>query len=148
MEISTKLRYGARVLAELGLAYPDKTVPAGELAELQGVSVKYLEHILSSLKAAGIIIAERGMHGGYRLARSPENVTLEQVFYALEGSPAPVKCVDNRDLCPKSDTCPARPTWVELNNAIVGVLNSTTIADLAQRITQDEEMVIDDMYQI
>lgn len=134
MEISTKLRYGARALAELGIAYPDHVVPAGDLAKRQGLSAKYLEHILSSLKAGGIITAERGMGGGYRLARAPEEITLASVFRVLEGSPAPVKCADNPESCDQADTCPTLPTWIELRDAVVNVLESTTIADLARRV--------------
>jgi len=134
MEISTKLRYGARALAELGRVYPERPISARELAELQGLSVKYLEHILSALKTAGIIISERGMSGGYKLARSPEQITLGAVFRALEGSTAPVKCVDNPELCNQSENCPTRPTWVELKDAVDGVLSFTTIADLSKRV--------------
>ena len=134
MEISTKLRYGARALAELGCAYPDRTVPARELAEAQCLSIKYLEHILSSLKTAGIVRAVRGMNGGYRLNRAPEEITLKTVFLALEGPPAPVKCTNNPDSCDQIATCPTYPTWVELQNAIVKVLESTTIADLSARL--------------
>ncbi len=142
MEISTKLRYGARALTDLGLAYPDKIVPAGELAKSQNLSVKYLEHILSAMKAAGIITSERGMGGGYRLARRPEEITLGCVFRALEGSPAPVRCVDSPEICDQSDICPTRPTWVELRDAVIEVLDSTTIADLSERAriaTQSEK---------
>ncbi len=134
MEISTKLRYGARALAELGIAYPEQVVPAGDLARRQGLSVKYLEHILSSLKAGGIITSERGMGGGYRLARAPEEITLASVFRVLEGSPAPVKCVDTPETCDQAQTCPTLPTWIELRDAVTNVLEATTIADLAKRM--------------
>ncbi len=134
MEISTKLRYGARALAELGLTYPKRPVPARELAEQQGLSVKYLEHILSALKAAGIVNSKRGMSGGYELARSPEQITMKAVFNALEGSTAPVKCVENPEICSQYDDCPTRPVWEELRDSIDGVLGSTTIADLTERI--------------
>ena len=139
MEISTKIRYGARALAELGRAYPERPVPARELAELQDLSVKYLEHILSALKASGILRSERGMSGGYQLARSPDKISLKEAFNALEGSTAPIKCVEDPESCSRSGDCPTLPTWVQLKEAIDGVLEPTTVADLAERISSGSE---------
>ncbi len=128
------MRYGTLALAELALAYQDRMVSVRELARLQDLPVKYLEQILSSLKAAGIVRSIRGKGGGYALNRNPGDITLEEIFQILEGTPAPVKCVETPQNCNRAKTCPVRPTWVELGEAITAVLEDTTIEDIAERM--------------
>ncbi|MFO8007735.1 MAG: RrF2 family transcriptional regulator [Candidatus Brocadiia bacterium] len=136
MQFSTKMRYGSRALAELAAAHPEGTVPVRELAEKQDISAKYLEQIMSRLKAAGIVEAVRGLHGGYRLAGPPGECRLSEVFAALEGSPAPVACVDEPGECPLEGCCPTRATWSEVKDAILEVLEDTTLRELAERIKE------------
>lgn len=136
MKLSTRARYGARALAELALAYPGGPVSVGQLAEGQRISAKYLEHILSTLRAAGLVKAVRGMHGGYALARSPAAITVKELFEVLEGPVALVDCVDHPNSCPMKDVCPTRDTWVEMKQSLERVLERTTIQDLADRKTR------------
>lgn len=133
MRLSTRTRYGSRALAELAAAYPDRIVPLKQIAESQHLSVKYLEHIMTALKIAGLVRPVRGTHGGFVLARSPTNITLREVFEALEGSLAPVHCVDDPQSCPIEDVCPTRETWCELRDALANVLERTTLQHLAAR---------------
>jgi Rrf2 family protein len=95
--------------------------------------MKYLEHITAALKAAGLIKAVRGTRGGYALARPPADVNLGEVFRVLEGAPLVVECVENPRVCPRNSFCPTRDTWVEMRDAIQGVLDGTTLASLAER---------------
>ncbi len=118
-------------MAEIAGAYPDGTTSVREIAERQSVSAKYLESIVQPLKAAGLIRAVRGMHGGYELTRPPEQISLAEVFRALEGSPAPVPCVDDPSLCGMVEGCPTRDTWVDVKEAIEAVLEGRTLSDLA-----------------
>ena len=133
MKLSTRTRYGTRALAELAAAYPGRAVSAKELAARQRLSAKYLEQILGALRKAGLVGAERGTHGGYVLARPPEEVTLAEVFSVLEGPTAPVACVDNPGSCALADVCPTRETWVEMTESIDTILSGTTLKDLADR---------------
>lgn len=133
MKLSTRTRYGMRAMAELAMAHPSEAISARQLAENQHLSVKYLEHIMAALKAAGVVIPVRGMRGGYRLARPAAAITLAEIFQALEGSPALVECVDEPGDCPISDTCPTRGTWVDLSSAIRAILDGTTLEDLHAR---------------
>lgn len=133
MKLSTRARYGARALVEVALGYPDGTVSVRDVAESQSISAKYLEHIMASLKVAGLVRSVRGMHGGFTLARPPADITLREVLEALEGSVAPVDCVDHPDSCPLGDVCPTRETWVEMKESMVRVLGGTTIQDLVER---------------
>jgi len=136
MRLSTRARYGTRALVELALAYPQDIVSVAEIAERQNVSPKYLERIMAELKASGIVAAERGAHGGYALARPPESITLSEVLEVLDGSSAPVPCVDDPDLCPREQTCPVRQTWAEVKRSVENVLKATTVGDLAERARQ------------
>jgi len=134
MKLSTRTRYGARALAELAAVYPHKSISVKELARGQSLSVKYLEQIMAALKSAGLVRAARGLHGGYELAAPPERITMYQVFEALEGGAAMVECVGQPECCEMSLGCPTRPVWVQLNEAVVGVLSGTTLRDLAERV--------------
>ena len=133
MKLSTKVRYGSRALAEMAQVWPDGTMSVKDIAEKQSVSPKYLENILAGLKAAGIVQSVRGMYGGYALSRSPRDITLKHVFQALEGSIAPVDCVDHPESCPIENTCPTRQTWAEMKAAMEKVLRRTTLQNLLDR---------------
>jgi len=133
MHLSTKMRYGTRALVELAAAYPDAHVSVMDIAEHQGISPKYLEQIMSSLRIAGLVRSVRGVHGGYSLARAPAECRLSDVFEALEGSAAPVACVDNPEQCELCDKCPTWETWAEIKQAIMEVLERTTLEGLLHR---------------
>jgi Rrf2 family transcriptional regulator, cysteine metabolism repressor len=133
MRLPTSFRYGARAMAELGAAEPNRAVSVRELGERQSISAKYLEQILRALKAAGLVQVVRGQHGGYVLARAAKSITLREVYESLAGSAAPTECVDNPGKCPLLKTCPTRDTWVELKTAIERVLERTTIQELVDR---------------
>ncbi len=133
MRLSTRTRYGCRAMAELAAAYPEKAPSVREIAERQRLSPKYLEHIMQALKLAGLVRVTRGMRGGYALARAPQKVKVAEVFRALEGSPAPVLCVDAPETCSMARGCPTRGTWVELRDAIEHVLEGKTLQDLGAR---------------
>ncbi len=133
MKLTTRVRYGTRALADLAAAYPDGTLSVKEMARREAVSAKYLEQIMSRLKAAGVIVARRGVEGGYALARPPASIRLSEVYQVLEGPAAPVHCVDAPGSCPMEDVCPTHDTWVELKESIEGVLDNTTLWDLAER---------------
>ena len=117
-------------MVELARTYPDNIVTVKEMARNQLLSVKYLESIIAPLKAAGLVKAVRGFHGGYTLARPPSAIRLSEIYQILEGSLAPVKCVDTPEICPMHDRCPTRSTWGRLKDALAGVLDNTTIQDL------------------
>lgn len=133
MKLSTTMRYGARAIAQLACHSAEDPVSVREIADQQAISAKYLERILKALKAAGLVQAVRGKRGGYVLARPPESITLKDLYEVLDGSAAPVACVDCAASCEMHDVCPTRDTWVELREAIASVLQRTTAHDLAIR---------------
>ena len=147
MKMSTRARYGARALAELAAAYHHKPLSVKELAHIQCLSVKYLEQIMAALKAAGLVRAVRGLHGGYELGSAPEEISLGDVYEALEGKPMLVECIAHPETCAMRENCPTRDTWVELNEAVTQVLEKTTLADLARRKVEKSRQAVG-MYEI
>jgi len=133
MKLSTRTRYGSRAMVELARAYPGSIVSVKVMSRNQRLSAKYLEGIMVPLKAAGLVKAVRGPQGGYALTRSPSAIRLGDIFRVLEGSPAPVRCVDRANSCPMHARCPTRTTWVQLKRAIERVLDGTTLQNLVDR---------------
>ena len=133
MKLSTRGRYGTRALLELALHYGEGPVPLKDIAQRQQISLQYLEHIITPLVAAGIVLSIRGPRGGVSLAKPPEAIRLSGVIQLLEGSIAPVACVNDPKYCPRSDFCVTRDIWGELKKEMDGVLESTTLQDLVER---------------
>jgi len=133
MKLSSRTRYGTRAMFALAQAYPDRAVSVRELARNQQLSPKYLEQIVAALKTAGLLKAARGMHGGYTLARPPETIKLSDILRVLEGPCQIVDCVEDARSCRMSEVCPTRETWIEVKQAIDGVLERTTLQDLVER---------------
>jgi len=133
MKLSTRGRYGTRALLELALHYGEGPVPLKDIARSQQISLQYLEHIITPLVAAGIIRSTPGARGGVWLARPPQEVKLSGVIELLEGSMAPVECVNNPEICDRSELCVTRDIWSELKKVMNGVLESTTLQDLVER---------------
>jgi Rrf2 family protein len=133
MRLSTKGRYGVRALVDIALNSNGGPVLLKDIAKRQDVSAQYLEHLVAPLIRAGILRSIRGAKGGIVLARPPEEIRLSRVIDVLEGSVAPVECVDNPALCTRSDECVTRDVWTDIKAAIMGVLESLTLRDLMDR---------------
>jgi len=139
MKLSTKGRYGTRALLELSIRYGEGPVPLKDIARNQRISLQYLEHIITPLVTAGIVLSIRGPRGGVWLARSPQEIKLSEVIGLLEGSIAPVECVNDPKYCSRSDFCVTRDIWGELKKVMNGVLESTTLQDLVERHKKKEQ---------
>ena len=133
MRLSTKTRYAARAMTELGLVKDGVPLSVRVIAERQDISAKYLERIFQTLGSAGLLTVIHGSQGGFLLAKPPQTISLREVFEALEGSLAPADCVDDPARCPSADTCPTRDTWVEIQQSFLRVLERTTIQQLVER---------------
>jgi Rrf2 family protein len=132
LKVSTRVRYGTRALVQIAGARPGRAVPVQAIARAQRVSGKYLEQIVSSLKAAGLVRSARGTRGGYLLARPAKAVRLAEVVRALDGPPVVVECVDVPEMCGLHATCPMRDVWARVREAIDKVLDGTTLEDLVE----------------
>lgn len=130
MKFSTRARYGMRAMLDLAVNGEGKLVLLKDIASRQGISKRYLEHIMTLLRNRGLVVAERGASGGYRLARGPEEIRLDELFEALEGELAPVECVRDASVCGRAGECVARDLWCDVTEAMRGVLAGRTLADL------------------
>lgn len=130
LRISTKGRYGVRFMLELALQYGSGPVYLKQIAENQDISDNYLSQLIIPLKSAGLIIASRGAHGGYILAREPNAINLREIVETLEGPIAVVECVSAPIICKKSDSCSARDVWTSASEKFAEYLESTTLKDL------------------
>jgi Rrf2 family protein len=139
MKLSTKGQYGTRALLDLALHQEEEPVLLKDIARRQQISLQYLEHLISPLVAGGILHSTRGARGGVSLARPPEEIRLSEVIQLLEGSIAPVECVNNPGMCARSELCVTRDIWGELKQAIDTVLDSTTLQDLVERQKRKEQ---------
>ncbi|MGL1935202.1 MAG: Rrf2 family transcriptional regulator [Fibrobacterales bacterium] len=132
MKLSTKTRYGTRAIIEIAKNFNVKPTKRKDIVATQGIPDSYLENILISLKNSGIINTIRGAKGGFIMRREPEDVTLLDIFNALEGSQAPVPCIINDD-CAQTNECITRPIWIELHQAQQAVLSKHTIQSLVDK---------------
>src|SRR5580765_3062439 len=127
-----------RALVVLGLNYSDSVVPIQTIAKLQNIPKRFLEQILNDLKSIGILESKRGVSGGYRLRRPPDQITLAEVIRFLEGPLAPVSCVSEafykRCSCPDEERCGIRSIMKEVREAIVVILDRVTVAQLCERV--------------
>jgi Rrf2 family protein len=130
MKLSTRSRYGTRAMLEFARNWGKGPVSLTEAAAAQDISLKYLEHIVATLKAAGLLTAVRGRRGGYTLTRSPEKIRLDEIVEALEGGLNPVECLAEDPVCPKVATCAARRLWADVKDAVVAALAQRSLKDL------------------
>ncbi|MCX6008691.1 MAG: Rrf2 family transcriptional regulator [Chloroflexi bacterium] len=147
MKLSARGRYGTRMLLDLALHGGKEPVPLKDIARRQQISLLYLEHLIAPLVAAGMIRSTRGPRGGVCLSRSPQEIRLSEVIGLLEGSIAPVDCVNDPKACPRSELCVTRDIWSELKKAMDGVLESITLQDLVER-QKGKEQSVEKMYYI
>jgi Rrf2 family protein len=133
MKLSTKGRYGVRALLDVALHQDKSQVQLKDIAERQQISLSYLEHLIAPLVAAGLLKSARGARGGVSLARPARDIRLLDVVQALEGSLAPVRCVDEPEKCSRAESCVTRDVWAEVKVAVESVLGSVTLADLVDR---------------
>jgi Rrf2 family transcriptional regulator, cysteine metabolism repressor len=132
-KLSTKSRYGTRAILEIAKGYGREPVKRKSIALSQGVSQAYLVNILISLKNSGFIDTVRGAQGGYVLKRPPSQIVLFDVVQALEGSLAPVECLENKNACGRIASCKTRTVWKELMDAQKKVLCSVSLQDMLDR---------------
>ncbi len=133
MKVSTRGEYGLRAMVSLARMYGRGPMPLSVIAQDSAVPLAYLEQLMLPLRRAGLVVSTRGAHGGYQLARPPEQVKVGEIYRVMEGPIAPMDCVRedaDEETCPMIDGCATRIVWLKLRDSIVEVLDSTTLADL------------------
>ena len=131
MMISTRGRYCLRVMTDLAEHQDEGYIPMKDVANRQGISLKYMEKIIPVLVKSKIVEGIQGKGGGYRLTREPEDYTLGEILRLTEGSLAPVACLEcGAAPCDRAAQCRTLPVWTELDRRVNEYLDSVTVADL------------------
>ena len=130
MKLSTKTRYGTRMILDMAERYSNGAIQLGEIANRQNISLKYLEQIIRPLKKAGFIKSFRGAKGGHMLTKAPEEITVGEIVAILEGGDTLIHCDKNPAECERVDSCLTRYLWVEAASAMFQRLSAITFADL------------------
>jgi Rrf2 family transcriptional regulator, cysteine metabolism repressor len=115
------------------------SVSMKDIAKSQDISEKYLSQILITLKSAGLVEGFRGIHGGYVLSRSAENITVKEIVSALEGDLSVIDCLQHQEICSRESMCLTQEVWHKVSEAVTGVLDSITLSDLAARCKQNQQ---------
>lgn len=139
MKLSTRSRYGLRALVDIA-ACGEGSVLLKDVASRLHVSQKYLEQLMTPLRAVGFLRGARGAHGGYTLAKPPEAIRLDQVVEALEGKQTLVGCMHDDCTCPMDPTCATHEIWVEIHETVMSILRRKTLADILQRQREIERL--------
>jgi Rrf2 family protein len=147
MLFSTKAEYGIRLMVELGRTADARPVALSAVAEAEMLPLSYLEHLVAKLREAGLVNSTRGAHGGYQLARPPEEIEMLDVVQALEGPIAPMECFheerEGRVLCShEADggrACATRVLWTRVQGGVTRALAGTTLAELVEFASQHEQ---------
>lgn len=133
MKISTKGRYALRLMLDLAMNNTGDPIRIKDIAARQEISDKYLEQIVSVLNKAGYVKSIRGPQGGYKLTKLPEQYTVGMILRLTEGSLAPVSCLEGEiNDCPRQEKCITLTLWTKLDDAIKGVVDHITLADLIE----------------
>lgn len=134
MKLSTRTKYGLRAL--LIIAQSESGVATSEnIAQVEGLSKKYLDSILGQLRQAGILKTNRGVNGGYSFLKKPEETTVLDIFLALEKNSEISACVSTPDVCDRAEYCPGRGVWQKVYSAISNVMSEITV----EQLVKDEE---------
>jgi len=134
MKLSTRARYGLRMMVELARELKtEKLVHLGRIARVTGLSENYLAQLAMPLKNEGLLVGISGKSGGYHLGREPEKIKLFEIVRAVIGPIEFTDCVNNPDLCLNSSDCEARMIWVILSGTMTEILDKFTLADLIDK---------------
>lgn len=140
MLFSTKAEYGVRLMVELGRQPSSTPVSLSAVAEAERLPLSYLEHLVAKLRKAGLVSSTRGAHGGYQLARTAEEITLDEVVEALEGQIAPMECFhetpEGKVLCSHENdgdrACATKLLWTRVQGGVTKALAGTTLSELVE----------------
>jgi Rrf2 family protein len=127
MKLSTRARYGVRVMVELALNYGKGSVILKDISKRQNISEKYLSLIIIPLRGVGLVNSIRGAHGGYSLAKDPSQITMKEIVDVLEGDCSLVNCVKDPSVCPRVPICASHDIWAIIGEKISETLNSITL---------------------
>ncbi len=130
MKLSTRARYGLRAMIVLAENFDKRPILLKEIAKEEGLSMKYLDHILRPLKAKNLV---RRVHNGYVLTKKPRNISSYEIISTLERDNYPVECAMHPENCDKSKQCVTRELWKKINDSYKEILSKSTLADFINK---------------
>ncbi len=133
--LTNKGKYGLKAMVHLAGLEPGFLAQVADVAEVNSISKKFLDHILTDLRRAGLVYSKKGKGGGYALAKPATDIRVGAIVRALDGPLAPISCASVTAFRPCSDcrdlaNCPVRLVMIEARNAIADVLDNRTLADM------------------
>ncbi len=148
MKFNTKTRYGIRTMIELAMHWNSRGVLQKDISERQEISFKYLDQIIASLKASGLIVNSSGRMSGYILSKDPEEISVYDVYKAFEHEMAIIDFLTREGIFKRDSLCAARDFWNDLNSIIIEYMESTKVIDLAQKQRQINDSEVENMFYI
>jgi Rrf2 family transcriptional regulator, iron-sulfur cluster assembly transcription factor len=139
MKLSTRSRYGTRLMLDMAEHYDEGPIQLGVIAKRQGIPPKYLEQIIIPLKKANYVKSLRGYKGGHMLARRPEEITVGEIVALMEGGLKLTVCTEAPEICERSETCVTRLLWKQATDAMTEKLDAVTLADLVKMVRANEK---------
>ncbi len=137
MKISARDEYACSAVLELALNYDTEApVRVQDIAQRQGIPMKFLFQIMQVLKRVDIVRSRRGTEGGYVLTRSPSQIMVGDVIRATSGPFVQLSCLESgnfADECGKQNVCQFKPIWAEVDRAIASILNNVSFEELVRR---------------
>ncbi len=141
MKISTKGRYGLRVMVDLAKYDSGEFIALKDISQRQEISVKYLEQIMRLLTMANLVQSQRGSGGGYRLLRKANQYTIKEIMNVCEGSLSPVECVEDKNYCKRCCNCATIQFWKEFYDHMGAFLESHTLEDIIGKEIQIDYVI-------
>jgi len=126
-------------MLELAIREGKGPVSLKDIAQNQEISLQYLEHLITPLISGGLVKSTRGARGGVSLAKPAKDIRLSDIINLLEGSNAPVECVDKPETCSRAHACATRDVWVNMKDAVDQGLAAITLKDLAEKQKRKEQ---------
>jgi Rrf2 family protein len=142
MKLSTRARYGVRLMVALAVNYDKGPVFLKDVAKGENISEKYLSLIIIPLRRIGLVNSIRGAHGGYLLAKDPSQITMKEIIDVLEGDCSLVDCVRNPSTCPRVPICASHDVWEIIGGKISETLNSITLDKLVKMNQEKAEKMM------
>ena len=140
MRLTTKSRYGLRMVLDLALYANEGPVPLSDIAHRQNISMKYLEKLIRKLRSGGVVRSQRGAYGGHRLDRCPENISVGDIVRLLENCNALTDCAEKEEqicgTCNRAGDCLSQWVWIEASKALFDRLDKISIAQLMHNRTE------------
>jgi Rrf2 family protein len=142
MKLSTRARYGVRLMIALAVNHGQGPVFLKDIAKGENISEKYLSIIMIPLRSAGLVNSIRGANGGYTLAKDPSQISMKDVVDVLEGDSCLVDCVKDPSACPRVPICVSRDVWAMIDGKISETLSGITLDALIKMKQEKSEQAI------